>query len=87
MGRERAPCTSMTMTFGVGAWRNASMAAAPPPMRTLTRARCIRRSSAAASIMAAVSGDSQKAWIVIRGTGAITRSAVSLCSAITALSG
>src|SRR5215212_5480922 len=71
---DLSPDVSITRTFGVGAWRYASTAAGPPPIWILTWAFCMRRSPAAASITSATGLVSQKAWIVTRGTGAITRS-------------
>ena len=46
-----------------------------PPVCTLTCARAMRRSVAAVSIVPAISGVSQNAWMVMRGIGRVSASA------------
>ena len=71
MSSPRSLVDSTTIRLGVGADRNASIAAATPPMFTFTCAFAILRSAAACSTTCAIAGLSQKAWIEILGICAI----------------
>ena len=83
----RSARVSMTIMFGVGALRNASNAAAAPPMSSLAWAFSIRRSASAACVTCAISGVSQKTWIEIRGIGAMSSASASVALLISCLPG
>jgi hypothetical protein len=62
-------CVSRMSRLGLDCVAKRTTAASMPPSSTVISARAMRRSAAMAEMTSAISGRSQLAWMVMRGTG------------------